>query len=155
MGDVNAREDGLKVILSFNDGKVEELEVGRRKNLMRGPVNAVFAFGIAVDEVVVEIRAGDIPEFPFAVVEKEIWFVDTSFLPRFVGDEDGSGLIDPGGTIPFEKTDGVGSPELFGGTGVIDALDPGAAERVPAVDISGAMTTSVEVPRAAAIVGGK
>lgn len=122
---------------------------------MLRPADTVFAVGVAVDEVVVEIGARDIPEFPFAVVEEEIRFVDTSLLPRLISNEDWRTLIDPGIAVPFEKANGVRSPELVGGASIVNALDPYAPVRVPAFDIRGTVSTTAEIPGAASVVGGE
>ena len=108
-----------------------------------------------MDEVVVEIRARDVPKFPLAVVEEEIRFVDTSLLPRLVGNEDRRRLIDPGIAVPFEKANGVRSPELVGGACIVNALDPYAPLRVPAIDVRGTVPTTATIPGAASVVAGE
>lgn len=155
LGNVDAGKDSFEVVAVRDDGEVEELEFGRGKRQMLRPTDAVFAFGVALDEIVVEIGARDIPEFPFAVVEEEIRFVDTSLLPRLVGNEDWRRLIDPDIAIPFEKANSVRSPELAGGACVVDPLDRYAPVRVPAFDIRGTVSTTAKIPGAASTVAGE
>ena len=155
-GNPDAREYGFKMMLAWNDAEIEELAFGGSKDFVPGPVGAaILALGVAVHEIVFVIGAGDIPELPFSVVKQDVGFVDAAALPRFAGGEGGGRLIEPSFAVPLQIADRVRAPKLFGGAGVVDALDPGAAMWIPTLDVGGAVAAPVLIPCGAATASGE
>ncbi len=51
---------------------------------MRSPVHSVLAFRIAMYQIVVSIRSGDVPYLPYTIVPNEIRLINASTLPLFI-----------------------------------------------------------------------
>ena len=91
----------------------------------------VFAFRVAVYEVVIPVGAGDIPHFPFAVMVDQVGFVNASMLPSFDRAEHGFVPVDPPGAILFEVANRIRTTDMVSSPGIVDAFHPLALARIP------------------------
>src|SRR5580693_726758 len=101
------------------------------------------------------MRSCNEPHFPLAFVVDQIGLEDAAVLPLFIGDEGWFGLIEPLFAVPFQKSNGVWSPEVVGRSGVINPLDPLLFGGVPPVHIRWAVPSAVAIPRTAALPSGE
>ena len=111
---------------------------------MFGPAcSTVRAFRVSLHEIILLVRAGDVPHFPFSVMEDEVRFVDASVFPVFLRSKGGLALVGPLIASPFEKSNRVGAPEVLGGARIVDAFDPRAPGWVPSFYVGRAVAPAV------------
>lgn len=151
--DPHAGKDRIESGATLPDAEVEHLHLGRSKDLVPCPVGAaVLALSIAMDEIVLVVRSGDIPELPFAVVIDQIRFVDAAMLPLFRGNERGLRLVHPAGAIPFNEADGIWAPDILSAACIVDTLDPLLFAAIEPFDIRRAVPAAVRVPGGACLL---
>ena len=134
--DPDTREDRVESISSLADAEIEHLHFGWCEDRMLTPASsAVFAFCVSLHEIILMVRSGDVPHFPFAVMIDKVRFVYASVFPRLICSERGFWLICPPLPNPLQIADRVRPPQVLSPTCIVNALHPFACAGVPTLDV--------------------
>jgi hypothetical protein len=108
-----------------------------------------------MNDVVVHVRAGDVPHLPSPVRVSHVGFINTAAFPILRSGEHWSSLVYPLNPIPFEIANRVRSPKILCAARVVNTLDPPPRPGIPTFDIRRAVPPTLQIPGRAEAVAGK
>lgn len=149
----NLGEHRFVPAFALDHAKIKNLLLCRNENFVLAPIgSAIGALCVALDKIILEVGTRHVPHPPLPIGVDHVRFVDTAALPVFIRHEHWLLTIRPSIVIPFQISNGVRSPQIRGGTRVVDSLNPSTTFRIPSSCISRAMTAALQVPRGTMLV---
>ncbi len=142
----NPRKNCVESIPARPYAEIEQFHFRRRKYRAFPPVFSILALRVPVDEIILMIRARDVPHLPFAIVIDKIRLVDAPALPILYSPKRRRGLIDPRRPVPLQIPDRVRTPDIFRPAGVIDSFDPCVALWIKATHVRRTVSSPICIP---------